>query len=409
MVELYPHQKEALEKLVTGSILVGGVGSGKSITAIAYFYNKVCFGNYETRSVPKKPKNLYIITTARKRDSFEWETDLAKFGLVKDQKFNVCKISVTIDSWNNIKKYVDVIDAFFIFDEQRVVGSGSWTKSFLKIVKNNQWILLSATPGDTWSDYIPVFIANGFYKNRTEFLRRHAIFDRFAKYPKIVRYVDTDRLEYYRKKILVTMCFNRNTSRCITDILVSYDKDLYDAAFKRRWNPYAHEPIKDAGQLCHILRRIVNTDPSRIDRLLDLTNRHDRMIIFYNLNSELDMLREMANTKLSKEIVVGEWNGHRHDRLPKSDKWLYFVQYTAGSEGWNCIQTDTIVFYSLNYSFKIMEQAAGRIDRLNTPYNTLYYYRFVSDSTIDNGILHALKNKKTFNELAFLNKYQVRT
>lgn len=403
MIELYSHQEKALDRLVPGSILVGGVGSGKSITALAYFYNKICNGEYKTRSVPLTPKDLYIITTARKRDSLEWDADFSKFGLAKNPNCSVAGIKVTVDSWNNIKKYEEVKNAFFIFDEQRVVGSGAWVRAFLKITKSNQWILLSATPGDTWSDYIPVFIANGFYKNRTEFLRKHVIFDRFAKYPKIARYIDTDKLELLRSKILITMSFDRKTHRLIKDILVNYDRELYDLAFVKRWNPYLDEPIRDAGQLCHVLRRIVNTDDSRLGELLYLSQNHPRIIVFYNLDSELERLRSVAESKYLKEgTILAEWNGHKHDLLPSSDRWLYFVQYFAGAEGWNCTSTDTIVFYSLNYSYKIMEQASGRIDRINTLYSTLNYYRFVSESTIDKAILKSLKNKQNFNELAFV-------
>lgn len=403
MVELYSHQKEALEKIRPGSILVGGVGSGKSITSLAYFYNKICLGDYETRSCPLKPTDLYIITTARKRDSLEWDDEFYKFGLAKDPNSSVAGIKVVVDSWNNIKKYQDVTRAFFIFDEQRVVGSGTWVKAFLKIAKNNSWILLSATPGDVWSDYIPVFIANGFYKNRTEFLRTHAIFDRFAKYPKIIRYIHTDRLEKYRKRILVTMDFEKKTNRLVHDILVDYDRELYDTAFVKRWNPYLDEPIQEAGQLCYILRKIVNTNLSRLDRLIELSKIHKKIIVFYNFDSELEILRSLKDDdRVIFGTEIAEWNGHRHEQLPKSDRWLYFVQYAAGSEGWNCTKTDTIVFYSLNYSYKIMEQASGRIDRINTLYSNLHYYRFVSDSKIDKAILDSLNNKQTFNELAFV-------
>ena len=404
MIQLRPEQRDALEKLRTGSILVGGVGSGKSITALAYFINKVCKGNYESTNVcPLKPRDLYIITTALKRDTFEWEDEYRRFGLDSDKKSSVGGISVVVDSWNNIKKYVDIKNAFFIFDEQRVVGSGAWVKAFLKIAKTNDWILLSATPGDTWSDYIPVFIANGFYRNRTEFLRKHAIFDRFAKYPKIARYIGTKKLSSYRKRILVTMKDTRSTIRHVMDIPVEYNTELYDTAFKNRWNPFLEEPIRDAGQLCHILRRIVNSDESRIDSLIRLSKEHNRIIVFYNLDCELDILRELKNDpRIDKRFKFAEWNGHKHETIPNSIKWIYFVQYTAGAEGWNCILTDTIVFFSLNYSYKIMEQASGRIDRINTLFKDLYYFRFISSSSIDKAILSALKRKQNFNELAFL-------
>ena len=403
MIELYSEQIDALNRLHTGSILVGGVGSGKSITSLGYFMNKVCKGNYEKMSTPRKPTNLYIITTARKRDTLEWDNEYRKFGLANDPKFSIGKIFVKVDSWNNISKYVDVTNSFFIFDEQRVIGSGAWVKAFLQITKKNDWILLSATPGDTWSDYIPVFIANGFYKNRSEFLRKHAVFDRFAKYPKIIRYLNTSKLEKLRKDILVQMSDKRITKRHVIDVPVFYQKDIYDTAFKDRWNPYTDEPIRDAGQLCHILRRIVNTDESRMNALLSILKRHDKSIVFYNLNSELALLRQMTERYLElSDYTIAEWNGSKHELIPKTNKWIYLVQYSAGAEGWNCIETDTIIFYSLNYSYRMMEQASGRIDRINSPYTDLYYYRLLSKSSIDCAILRALKNKHNFNEKTFM-------
>lgn len=403
MIQLRPEQQDALDKLRTGSILVGGVGSGKSITALAYFYNKVCLGNYAKLSVPIKPTPLYIITTARKRDTLEWADEYRKFGLASDPAYSIGKIFVKVDSWNNISKYSDVKNAFFIFDEQRVVGSGAWVRAFLKIAKNNDWILLSATPGDTWSDYIPVFVANGFYKNRTQFIRNHAIFDRFAKYPKIIRYVNTGILQEYRRQILVTMRDKRHTLRHVVDVSVDYQKDIYDTAFKNRWNPFEEEPIRDAGQLCHILRRIVNTDDHRIEKLVEILQKHPKAIVFYNLDAELELLRGLPKRYSElKGYTFAEWNGHKHELIPQTDKWVYLVQYSAGAEGWNCTSTDTVIFYSLHYSYKIMEQASGRIDRINTPFTDLYYYRLLSKSSIDNAILLALKNKRTFNELAFV-------
>lgn len=376
---LSKHQIEAVKRLRPGSILCGGVGSGKSRTALAYFLFK------------SRTKELYIITTARKRDTHEWEEECSIFSMED--------VEVHVDSWNNIKKYETVTNAFFIFDEQRVVGSGSWVKTYLKIAKNNYWILLSATPGDTWMDYIPVFIANGFYKNRSEFIRRHVVFRRFAKYPKVERYLETDRLEKIRKHLLVNMSLNRTVEYHTDYIFADYDKTLYFKAIRDRWDVYKNQPIRDAGQLCYILRRIVNSDKSRLDVIRGALVDHPKLIIFYNFDYELEILRDLCKTE---HISYSEWNGHKHEPIPKTDSWLYLVQYTSGAEGWNCIETDTIIFYSQNYSYKIEIQAAGRIDRLNTPYSDLYYYHIVSSSTIDRAITESLKAKRYFNEAGFL-------
>lgn len=394
---LYDYQMDAVNRMFNGCILNGGVGSGKSRTAL-YYYFKEQGGSIDPDYKPMKsrPQDLYIITTARKRDTLEWEGELSPFLLSTNE--NQTKLygnKIIIDSWNNIKKYEDVSNSFFIFDEQRVVGSGAWVKAFLKIAKANNWILLSATAGDTWQDYIPVFIANGFYKNRSEFLREHVVYSRYTKYPQIDRYLNTGRLIRLRNKILIDMDFNRQTISHHNDVFVEYDSIKYKTAIRTRWDPYKDEPIQQASGLCYILRRIVNESDNRAASLMEILEKTPRAIIFYNFDYELDIL---MNLYYGEDVSIAQWNGHKHQPIPKTDKWIYLVQYNAGAEGWNCITTNTIIFYSQNYSYKILAQACGRIDRLNTPYKELYYYHLKSRSGIDLAISKALKEKKNFNE-----------
>lgn len=399
-ISLYDYQLDAVNRMKNGCILCGGVGSGKSRTSLAYYY-KEQGGILGTKNYVKMkhPKDLYIITTARKRDTLEWEGELSPFLLSKNPEVNFYKNKIVIDSWNNIKKYKEVHGAFFIFDEQRVVGSGTWVKAFLNIARKNDWILLSATPGDTWQDYIPVFVANGFYRNKTEFSREHVIYSRFTKYPKIDRYIGTGKLVRLRDSILVDMDFKRLTVSHHEDVYCSYDIPKYKEAMRKRWDPYKNEPIQQASGLCYVLRRIVNEDESRQVTLLELFEKHPKMIVFYNFDYELDILKGIY---YGEKVKIAEWNGHRHEPLPEGKRWVYLVQYTAGAEGWNCIKTDTIVFFSQNYSYKIMQQASGRIDRLNSPYTDLYYYHLKSRSGIDLAIGKALKEKKQFNEHKFM-------
>jgi hypothetical protein len=399
-VELHPHQLKAIGEMKNGCVLKGGVGVGKSITSIAYFFTEVCggdlrvngFGDY---SPMLKPRDLYIITTALKRNSLDWEKEALPFGLSTNREFSFCGVQVKVDSWNNIENYKDVKNAFFIFDEQRLVGSGSWVKAFLEISKQNEWIILSATPGDNWMDYCPIFVANGFYKNRTEFIRQHVVFSRFSKFPKIERYVETGILDRHRRNISVDMPYERHTKRHIVQHIVGYDADLFKKVWKDRWHIYEDRPLKDAGEMCLVARKLVNSDPSRLASVAELSEKHPRLIVFYNFNYELDALRTLAETL---DITVAEWNGHKHEAVPDTDNWLYLVQYTAGAEGWNCISTNAIVFYSLNYSWKINEQSRGRIDRMNTKYVDLHYYVLRSGSEIERLIMRALMGKKNFNE-----------
>lgn len=485
VVELRPHQKEAVEKLSNGKILWGGMGTGKTITSLAYFYTKVCGGVVGDLSSMQRPRDLYVITTARVRDDLNWEKEAAKLAIGKERDASVAGIKLTVDSWNNVHKYMQVKDAFFIFDEQRVVGTGKWVKAFIKIAKQNQWILLSATPGDTWLDYAPVMIANGWYKNITEFKRRHVVYNTFSKFPKVDRYVEVGRLVKLRNHLLVEMPYARHTTRHEHMIEVGYDQELFNKVVKDRWHVYENRPLKDVGEMFRVMRKVVNTDDTRVAEIRSLLSRHPKLIVFYNFDYELEKLRELgkemaresvresvretstsltlsgtspkestnstpnsgsrptpqsssiptesdphSSEKISKldsasrsttgsggssstmssgrgdevrtsSFSRAEWNGHRHEPIPKTDRWLYLVQYVAGAEGWNCTDTDAMAFYSLTYSYKNWHQAYGRIDRLNTPFKDLHYYILKSKAAIDLGIWKALRGKKNFNEADF--------
>ena len=408
-IEMGTHQVEALDRIRNGCIVHGGTGSGKSRTSLAYYYTQ--FGGrikvideewVELVGKMRNPKDLYIITTAQKRDKLEWEGEMTPFLLTTNPEIAVYDNKVVVDSWNNIKKYKAVTDAFFIFDEQRVVGSGAWVKAFLKIAKNNRWILLSATPGDCWSDYIPVFIANGFYRTRSEFKEQHIVMKPFTKFPQIDRYINTGRLIRLRNKILVDMDFERGTVQHHEFLFTDYDKQVYRDIVKLRWNPYADKPIETPGEFCQCLRRTVSETESRQLAMLELFEHHPKLIVFYNFDYERELL---LNLGYGADVEIAEWSGHKHQPIPESDRWVYLVQYNAGAEGWNCIKTDTIVFYSENYSYKMMEQAAGRIDRMNTKYRDLYYYHLTSKSSIELAVRRALNEKKQFNEQRFVGHY----
>jgi hypothetical protein len=385
-VQLRPHQREALQHLANGKILCGGVGSGKSITAATYYWEK------------EAPRDVYVITTAAKRDKLDWESEFVKYGVGTVPGATTAGV-LKVDSWNNIQKYVNVYGAFFIFDEQRLVGSGVWTKAFLKIAKRNHWILLSATPGDTWMDYIPVFVANGYYENRTAFKRQHVVYSAFSKFPKVERYLETGLLLRHRNSLLVDMPYDRHTTRHGRKVDVGYDEELFRRVTEDRWHVYEDRPLRDVTELFLVMRKVVNSDQSRLAAVRNVLTKHPKLIVFYNFDFELEALRE-----LSDMVDVAEWNGHRHQPIPKSDRWVYLVQYVAGAEGWNCIETNATLFYSLPYSYKIFEQAHGRIDRLNTPYSDLFYYSLMSKAMIDRRIAEALRDKKSFNEKDYMGR-----
>lgn len=401
-VKLYPHQEKAVENLGNGKVLVGGVGTGKTITSLVYFFTKIMGGTLGDLSSVKTPKDIYVFTTARKRDSLDWQRDAAQLGISLERDASVGSIRLVVDSWNNVEKYLDVEGAFIIFDEQRVVGAGKWAKTFIKLAKQNEWILLSATPGDKWEDYIPLFIANGFVKNRTEFKRNHIVYSAFTKYPKVERYIQVGTLLRWRNWLLVEMPYARHTKRHIHTVAVEHDKELMQKVIKDRWNVFTDEPLRDVSDMFAVMRRLTYTHISRRDAVLTLLAEHPRLIIFYSFDYELELLRTIAEKR--PELAMAEWNGHKHQDVPTTDSWVYLVQYAAGAEAWNCTSTDAMCFYSLTYSYRNFEQAQGRIDRLDTPYLDLNYHVLMSGSGVDKAVAKAISAKKSFNESDFFHE-----
>ena len=400
-IGLWDYQRKALQQMKNGCIVCSRVGSGKSRVALAYYYIQMG-GDLDAKEKPLvSPKDLYIITTAKKRDDCEWEKEMVPFLLTRHEEDKIYDHKVVIDSWNNIKKYSEIENSFFIFDEDHVTGKGVWVIAFLKIAKKNRWIMLSATPGDKYEDYEAVFIANGFFKNKTEFERMHLIrqYNPHLKFAQTIGYRGSGRLDRLRRSILVDMDYKGVAKPHHETLECEFNKDKYKYVMKNRWNMDEDRPIENVSELCYQLRKIVNMDDSRQVKLLELFEKHPRMIIFYNMDCELEILRTVAEGVSCK---YAEWNGHKHQPIPESESWMYFVHYNAGSDGWNCIKTDTIVFWSQTYSYRTVVQAAGRIDRSNTPFTDLYYYHLMSKAPIDLAIRKALKNKKKFNESAFI-------
>jgi len=395
LIQLTDYQMSAIKRMKNGCVLRGGTGAGKTLTSLVYIFENVLGGQTPIHPghdyvIPLDITPVYVITTPKKRDSGDWTSEAAVVPMHLH----------TVDSWNNIEKYENVKDAIFIFDETKITGYGSWAQSFIKIAKNNKWILLSATPGDSFIEYASLFVANGFYKNKTEFEREHVVWSRYVKYPKVDRYMNMSKLVRLRDSVLVEMPTVRATTQIHKNIICEYDIIAYDILFKKRWNFYDNKPIRDISQLCYLLRRSVNSDPSRLEALDLIHTKHPRLIIFYNYNYELTLLREWCK---DSELLYSEWNGHNHDELPDGPSWAYLCQYTAAQEAWNCIETDCTIFYSQTYSYKALTQSAGRIDRMNTPYKFLYYYHLVSQSSIDVGIQGTLLRKENFNEGKWIN------
>lgn len=396
-----PHQRDAIRKISNGNVVVGATGSGKSLVGLVYYYTNILEGSVEPFRKPTKSVSLYIITTATKRDSLDWNSECAEFALSTNQEASVNGIKVVIDSWNNIKKYKDIRGGFFLFDEQKTTGYKRWSKIFIRIAKNNRWILITATPSDRWMDLLSVFIANGFYKNKRDFVNQHVTYNPYVKYPSITGYRNVNKLRILKKRIFVIIDYQSPSIIENKVISVDYDVDALTQIEKTEWNPFTDSPIINLSEFASVLRRSLNSHPSRINEAIRIRNTVKKLIVFYNFNFELEILKHGYSG-----IKIGELNGHRHDALPVGSDWVYLVQYNSGNEAWECFTTNHMLFYSLNYSFRIMTQAKGRINRLTSGFNYMYYYYLVSNHWLDKGIQKALNKKRDFNnkEILGLNK-----
>ena len=204
----------------------------------------------------------------------------------------------------------------------------------------------------------------------------------------------------FKKEILVNMDDDKATKQWHIDLTCSYDPVLYNAYADSRWNFEEDMPIMNASKLVYMLRKVCNSDPSRLEKLYEICQSHPKLIIFYQFDYERDLITCMLSFK---GIPYAEYNGHIHQPIPTGDRWAYVV-HLSSSEGWNCIETDTVVFYSLSYSYRAYVQACGRTDRRTTPFQDLYYYRLKSASKIDKAIMDAHRRKKKFNEANWVKK-----
>lgn len=369
------YQKRAINQMHNGCILCGGVGAGKSLTSLGYI-DKV----YPSGTV-------YIITPARKRNTGEWFDDI--------RKNDMDETRFVVDSWNNLSKYKDVKDAFFLFDEQKVSGKGTWAKSLIRIAKSNQWILLSATPGDTYDDYATVLIANGFVRNRTTWYDEYCV-TKSQPFFHIVDHKNKDVIDMMIRRIFIKMDYQSDKKRIERVIPIQArsageEKEI----LMTHKAPGAQMPFTTFAAAIAYVRMNCYDKSKKTEALRKIIEKHKKIIVFYNFLSEK---LEIERAAIDANVTINFYNGQRHDPIPDTDEWVYGVQYNSGAEAWNCITTNAMVFYSPNYSYKTMEQAHGRIDRVNSPYECLYYYMLLNELNIDNKVMNALSSKKDFNE-----------
>lgn len=131
---------------------------------------------------------------------------------------------------------------------------------------------------------------------------------------------------------------------------------------------------------------------------IDLINSiNDRVVVFYNFDSELDTLKTLV-----KDRPIAEVNGHTNTEqiYHDNDNCVLFVQYQAGARGLNLQDGNKIIYYSLTLSSDLFEQSKKRIHRIGTKYPCFYWILQTKDS-VEESIYKSLNRQEDYNEELF--------
>lgn len=396
MPELYAFQKKAITELQQPDkhICIAGCGAGKGSIALHWL------------KTTNKKKWLFI-TTASKRDSKDVENEMVMwFGKESLSSYSLEVISWaalakwTITNWNSLEDYA------FVFDEVACAKAGVSSnrgRAFIQIAKQTDcWTGYTATPGDRWEDFQAYFVAAGYVKNKTAFMREFCQVQTFKGYPEIVGYYDEHILKAYWKRL--TVCPD---TQAMLDELPAEQHKTYHFKPSPTYKRFLKERLDEDGNFidtvmgyCHYCRRLCLT-AEKLQWVSDyLSGLGTNAVFFYNYIAEGEELEKVAKKALPKGAKVWRIDGKHHD-IPTADtigKYdIVLAQYASGSESLNLQFMNHMVFVSPNYSYTTSIQARGRIKRIGQKQNMFFWY-LVCDGTIETDVYACLRGKSDFAE-----------
>lgn len=140
----------------------------------------------------------------------------------------------------------------------------------------------------------------------------------------------------------------------------------------------------------------------KISRLIDLVNStSDRVIIFYNFNTELEALR-----KVLFDRPISIVNGQIKDlkAYENNDNSVTLIQYQAGAMGLNLQKANRIIYFSLPERSELFEQSKARICRIGQE-KQCYYHIMMCHKSVEEKIYECLLMRKDYTDELFRKEF----
>lgn len=140
----------------------------------------------------------------------------------------------------------------------------------------------------------------------------------------------------------------------------------------------------------------------KISRLIDLVNStSDRVIIFYNFNTELEALR-----KVLFDRPISIVNGQVKDlkEYENNDNSVTLIQYQAGAMGLNLQKANRIIYFSLPERSELFEQSKARICRIGQE-KQCYYHIMMCHKSVEEKIYECLLMRKDYTDELFRKEF----
>lgn len=394
---LYEYQKKVIDKADSSWLFALGTGTGKTILSIHHYLK-----HYNGES-------LLIIAPAQKVLEGGWDREVqrvANFYNIQIQ-YDVMSYGVLAKKWNLYKGW------FVIFDECHYVKNPTSQrgKAALNLTRiSTNFSLLSATPSSNgWADTINYMLMFNFYRNKTQFIKEHAIHETKFFGQKQIKVIadwkDQDKLKMLYQSISTKL----SKDDCLDlpplifeDVYFKVSKE-YEIIRKKRVletenGPIAYDTVM---KLQHGLRFYANQKDklSYTEMLAESTN--ENIVIFYYYQQEKDDLVKV----LAKNKKIYEVSG-KVNHLPSRDQWdelkntVTLVQYQAGAAGIELQYCNLVIFYTPTFSFQDYDQALGRAYR-NGQTKKVTVYRYITKKSVEEHVYRSLAEKKDFTESLF--------
>lgn len=314
-----------------------------------------------------------------------------------DKFANICQ---NIKSFTKLLKETDLMGAYFVGDEYHKYKNpvSKRSKQLQKLEHFNK-IGLSATPltNDIIMDGMSYLIHAGYYKNKTDFMRKSGLENHKGRFGEITVYnqdgsVNTEMWPYYNtmKQQLSEIMYRPKINIADYDMpgvekhinQLDYNEKLYE---DMRSLAYANRQRMFASPIDYAMEAIdrIHRDPQRLEELMKIIKDKDvkqPLIFYHNVCVKDAIVEELEKNNITNYQIISGENNFRDVDIERDAPML--VQYQSGSEGIEMKFSNTSIFYQNQRSYAILEQARGRNVRRGMTHDINHYY-LIADNEVD--------------------------